>query len=159
MDIKIVGEEKGKEIGIVLSPQRVFRRWSVIEAIKLGIHEPIDFVILTCQFLYRIFAAEESLRKTVAGPVGIAKISYYSLQLGLGYFLWLLAIISVGLVIINLFPVLPLDGGYIPLLIIEKLRGKPLNENFIAIYSYIGFVLLIIFAAYVTLLDLGIIPR
>ena len=61
----------------------------------------------------------------VAGPIGIAKISGDALVGGLSSFVFLMAILSINLGLINLLPIPALDGGYITLYIMEFIFGKP----------------------------------
>jgi regulator of sigma E protease len=55
-----------------------------------------------------------------------------------------LAIISLSLALINLFPFLPLDGGHIFWALAEKLRGRPIAYSVMERASAIGFVLVLI---------------
>lgn len=161
ISIKLTPKEEvyGTRIGIVIAPQKIFRRESFASAIELGLYEPFDLGVLTFQFLYKIFAGQESVKQSLAGPVGIFSVSYMSTKLGLGTFLWVLALISISLGIFNLLPLPILDGGYLPLLLVEKIKGKPLSEKFMIIYQYIGLVLILALVIFVTFLDIGIIPR
>jgi regulator of sigma E protease len=60
---------------------------------------------------------------SLSGPVGIVRVSASAADTGAPYYLWLLAYISLSLGILNLLPFLPLDGGHILLVVLEKLRG------------------------------------
>ena len=66
----------------------------------------------------------------VAGPIGIAKISGDALVGGISSLIFLMAIISINLGLINLLPIPALDGGYITLYILELIFGKPLPEKY-----------------------------
>ncbi len=61
----------------------------------------------------------------LAGPVGIIQLSSEAVQGG--YYLMLLALISVNLAILNMLPLLPLDGGHVLFSIIERIRGRSLS--------------------------------
>ena len=65
---------------------------------------------------------------SLSGPVGIVRVSASAADTGAPYYLWLLAYISLSLGILNLLPFLPLDGGHILLVVIEKLRGRALSR-------------------------------
>jgi regulator of sigma E protease len=65
---------------------------------------------------------------SVSGPVGIVKVSASAADTGAPYYLWLLAYISLSLGILNLLPFLPLDGGHLLLLAIERFRGRALSR-------------------------------
>jgi regulator of sigma E protease len=64
---------------------------------------------------------------TLGGPILIGKIAGESLSRGLVAFLSTMAILSIGLGVLNILPVPVLDGGHILLLIVEAIRGKPLS--------------------------------
>lgn len=78
----------------------------------------------------------------LAGPVGIIQLSSQAVQGG--YYLALLALISVNLAILNMLPVLPLDGGHVLFSIIEKIRGKPVS---LKVFEQVSMVGLVLFAA------------
>jgi len=65
----------------------------------------------------------------VTGLIGIGALTGVTRRLGVEYLLQLVAVVSIGLGVINLFPILPLDGGHIAALCYEKLAGRPLNER------------------------------
>lgn len=93
--------------------------------------------------LYQIFTGKIPL-KDLHGIVAITKVGGDIIEHN-GFFsgLLLTAIISLDLAIVNFLPIPALDGGYVLFLIIEKLRGKPLNEETIDKIGTVGFMLLI----------------
>lgn len=88
----------------------------------------------------------------MSGPIGIS--SMVAESKGIYDFVYLLSIISVSLGVTNLLPIPALDGGRILLLIIEKIRGKALEEKVEYEIQYISFMLLILFAVYVSYNDI-----
>jgi regulator of sigma E protease len=80
---------------------------------------------------------------TLGGPILIGKIAGESLSHGLVTFLTTMAILSIGLGVLNLLPVPILDGGHIVLLGIESLRGKPLSMRQMEIIQGVGLVLIL----------------
>lgn len=98
----------------------------------------------------------------VAGPVGIIMIVGEVAATGFVNLLWLAALISISLGIINLLPVPALDGGRLLFLIIEGLRGKPLDpekEGFIHFIGFAVLLLLILFVTYHDLVRWDILPK
>jgi regulator of sigma E protease len=75
----------------------------------------------------------------LAGPVGIIQISSEAYQSGT--YLLLLAFISINLAIVNMLPVLPLDGGHVLFSIIEKIRGKSISLRAFEQISMVGLLL------------------
>ncbi|MDD5606360.1 MAG: M50 family metallopeptidase [Candidatus Pacebacteria bacterium] len=65
----------------------------------------------------------------VVGPIGIGVLAFQSLEKGLIDYLWLIVLISISLAIFNLLPIPALDGGRLLFLVIEKIKGKPINNN------------------------------
>lgn len=92
--------------------------------------------------------------QNLGGPVMIFSASYSQLQRGFGYFLYFLALISINLAVINLFPIPALDGGHLVFLSIEKIQGKPVSPKVMNICSMIGVCLLLFLVVYVTYNDI-----
>ncbi len=98
----------------------------------------------------------------VAGPVGIIMIVGEVAATGFVNLLWLAALISISLGIINLLPVPALDGGRLLFLIIEGFRGKPVDPEKEGLIHFIGFaalLLLILFVTYHDLIRWDILPK
>ena len=74
----------------------------------------------------KMFTGEVSI-KALGGPLLIGKLAGESLGRGLISFLTMMAVLSIGLGVLNLFPIPVLDGGQIFLLGLESVRGKPLT--------------------------------
>lgn len=91
----------------------------------------------------------------LSGPVGIAVLTRDVAQLGFIYLLQFTAVLSVNLAIINIVPFPALDGGRILFLIIEKIRGKKMNEKAEVWANSIGFLLLLLLMVGVTIHDFG----
>lgn len=81
--------------------------------------------------------------ENIGGPIALASVTYRMFDLGFGKYLYILAIISVNLAILNMLPIPVLDGGQIVLLCAEKIRGKPLPENVVGYFQLVGLVLIL----------------
>ncbi len=86
----------------------------------------------------RALVTQRVSRKLLGGPVTIASQAYATASEGLGLFLKFLGILSINLAVMNFLPIAPLDGGQMVFLIGEKIRGKPLPESVLALFSYMG---------------------
>jgi regulator of sigma E protease len=86
-------------------------------------------------------------RKDVASPVGIVQGSSQALDEGTQTFLWVMGLISLSLALLNLLPLLPLDGGHIAFSIVEGIRGRAVGRAVYERVSAVGiaFVLLLFF--------------
>jgi regulator of sigma E protease len=84
---------------------------------------------------------ESQQRKQISGVVGISDVGHQVVDLGIYPSLLLLALVSLSLGLINLLPILPLDGGHIFWSLIEKMRGEPVSMRVMERASIIGFAL------------------
>ena len=91
---------------------------------------------------------------SVTGPIGMVGIVGDAYQFGFVYLLSFAALISVNLAIINLIPFPALDGGRLLFLLIEKIKGSPINPKFANSANMIGFAILIILMLFVTYHDI-----
>jgi regulator of sigma E protease len=96
----------------------------------------------TVTFLPRLFT--ESGRKNVSGPVGITDVSRQAVGLNFALFLEILGLISLSLAILNLLPLLPLDGGHILFSIVEGLRGRAVGREVYERVSALGIALFLV---------------
>jgi regulator of sigma E protease len=99
----------------------------------------------TVSAIARLFEPQE--RSKLHGIVGVSDVTQQAISYGAREALTLLAIISLSLAVVNLFPFLPLDGGHIFWSIVEKIRGRPVAFSVIERASAIGFVLVMIIFA------------
>jgi membrane-associated protease RseP (regulator of RpoE activity) len=83
-------------------------------------------------------------RKQVSSPVGIVRASSHAAQQGWVDYVAVLGFISLSLALLNLLPLLPLDGGHIAFSIVEKLRGKAIGREVYERVSAIGLALVLL---------------
>jgi regulator of sigma E protease len=103
----------------------------------------------TVDALVKLFYDKEA-RKEVSGVVGSYEATRQSFEFDTKQAINVLALISLSLGIINLFPFLPLDGGHIFWALAEKLRGKPIPFRVMERAGIVGF-MLVIFLFYIGL--------
>ncbi len=84
---------------------------------------------------------ESKQRKQVSGVVGVSDVAHEVIGFGVRPALGLLALVSLSLGLINLLPILPLDGGHIFWSVVEKLRGEPVSLRVIERATVVGFAL------------------
>jgi regulator of sigma E protease len=82
-------------------------------------------------------------REEVSSAVGIVQGSSQALELSFRYYLQVLALISLSLALLNLLPLLPLDGGHITFSIIEGIRGRALGREVYERVSLVGIALVL----------------
>jgi regulator of sigma E protease len=100
-----------------------------------------DVTTKTVSTFARLFEPEQ--RKQVSGVVGVSDVAHQTIERSARDSLVLLALVSLSLAIINLFPFLPLDGGHIFWSLVEKVRGRRVPFSVIERASAIGFVLIL----------------
>ena len=83
-------------------------------------------------------------RKEISGVVGSYEVTRQTILSDVADTVWILAIISLSLAIVNLFPFLPLDGGHIFWAIVEKVRRKPVPFSVMERAGVVGFMLVIL---------------
>jgi len=111
------------------------------EAAKTSVDEMWYVTTRSLSTFARLF--ESSQRKQVHSVVGVSDVAHQTIESNARQALVLLAVVSLSLAIINLFPFLPLDGGHIFWSLVEKVRGKRVPFAVIERASVIGFLLVI----------------
>ena len=83
-------------------------------------------------------------RKEVSSPVGIVEGSSEALDQGAQTYFWVLGLLSLSLALLNLLPLLPLDGGHIAFSIIEGIRGRAVGREVYERVSAVGIALVLL---------------
>lgn len=104
------------------------QRFNILDAMFLGMDKTWRLMTLSVDMIGKLFTGDVSV-KSLSGPVSIAQGAGASASYGLVYFLSFLALISVNLGIINLFPLPMLDGGHLMYYLVEMVTGKPVSEE------------------------------
>jgi regulator of sigma E protease len=133
--------------------QQSIRKIGLFEAVTLSITQTFRIIGMMFVILKDLLFAGQGLGD-VMGPVGIVTEIGKAAQAGIQQLLNLGIIITINLGIINLIPFPALDGGRLILLIIEGVRGKPLDRNKEGIFNLIGFALLMLLMIVVTYKDI-----
>ena len=115
----------------ILGISAAYKR-SIFEAFKKSVRDTYNLSIKTLLFIGKMITGNMGA-ENLSGPVGIAKMSGEAFSAGFLPFLYLMAILSISLGVLNLLPIPVLDGGQLTMLAIEAIRGEPLParvENF-----------------------------
>lgn len=122
---------------------KTVRQYGPFAAIGEAGEKTWQLMKLTVSMLGKLITGDVKLNN-LSGPISIAQGAGMSAEYGMIYYLMFLALISVNLGIINLFPLPVLDGGHLLFLAIEKIKGKPVSER-VQDFSYrIGSILLVL---------------
>jgi regulator of sigma E protease len=105
-----------------------------------------DSMWMVASGTFHVFAHifESEQRKQISGIVGTSDVANQVIDVGLAPALLLLALVSLSLGLINLLPILPLDGGHIFWALVEKLRGRPASLRVMERATVIGFALVMV---------------
>ncbi|HFC53278.1 MAG TPA: sigma E protease regulator RseP [Gammaproteobacteria bacterium] len=148
-EVVTTGEgEEGRIGAVVLLPQglppeyRAVQQYSVPGAVGAALRKSWEMSAMTLRMLGKMLTGQASL-ENISGPITIARYAGYSAASGVTQFIGFLAIISISLGVINLFPVPLLDGGHLLYYLIELVKGSPLSEQAQAVGQQIGIALLV----------------
>jgi len=128
-------------VGIESAPLLVGE--SAAQAVSSSVSEMWNVTSLTVSHISQIFVNEKA-RREVHSIVGISTVASEEFSYSVPAALYLLAIVSLSLAIINLFPFLPLDGGHIFWALAEKVRGRPIPFAVMERASVAGFALVLV---------------
>jgi regulator of sigma E protease len=160
VDVKIVISNKiksGKELGYLgVSAQEssaTFIRYSFIDSVihSLKIYKKV--CIAMYEGLITLFSGNAS-SDDLGGPIKIAQLSGESLKNGLDSWLFFMAMLSLNLAIINLFPIPALDGGHLLLYLVQAIIRRDINPKIQNILMQSGFMLLMALMVFVILKDI-----
>ena len=135
-----------------------FVRYGLVESLGLGVSETWSVIDRTLNYLGKLVSGRESPQQ-LSGPIGIMRVSGEIATLG-GFapLVSLIAILSVSIGLLNLFPIPLLDGGHLLFYAIEAARGRPLSDRAQEIGFRIGLalvVMLMLFATWNDIVHLG----
>jgi regulator of sigma E protease len=132
--VQLAGREVGR-IGAAAQVQedlfddyRTEVRLGPLEAIGASIGKTVDMSWLMLRVVGRMLVGKASV-ENLSGPISIAETAGKTASYGLSYFLKFLAVVSISIGVINLFPIPVLDGGHLLYFAIEAVKGSPLSER------------------------------
>ncbi|PZO79433.1 MAG: RIP metalloprotease RseP [Mesorhizobium amorphae] len=139
----VIGIVNTREVG---QPQLI--EYSPLEALGQAVVETGDVIARTGQFLRRFVVGRED-RCQLGGPVRIAGMAENAAKVGFPMLVQLAALLSVGIGILNLLPIPPLDGGHLAFYAIEAARRRPVSERAMEAVYRVGFALVLGFMVFV----------
>jgi regulator of sigma E protease len=120
---------RGKGLGLIAATRRAFWVTGIVaKEIVRG--------------LGRLVTSEG--RKEVSSPIGITQASSDAVEQGTERYLWVLGLISLSLALLNLLPLLPLDGGHILFALLEGARGRALRREIYERVSVVGLAIVLL---------------
>lgn len=156
-------EQDGKTIGwmgigpaSVSLPEtmRVEYRYGPLAAVARSLDKTWRDTVLTLKMFGKILTGEASVRN-LSGPINIAVYAGVSASAGFSRFMEFLAIVSLGLGIINLFPIPVLDGGHLMFYLVEMVTRRPVSEAVQEMATRIGLAILLALMLFVFYNDIA----
>lgn len=143
------------EVGLigVASRELDYKEMSFPQAVVAAFTETYSLSARTLEALGQMVVGQRPADQ-ISGILRIADYSGKSLEKGIRTLLWFMAVLSINLGLINLFPVPMLDGGHLFLYTIEAVRGKPVSEKIQDYMFKFGFVVLVCLMIFATFNDL-----
>jgi regulator of sigma E protease len=144
---------EGARIGIGF--KAVVRKFGPLQALRHGARETWNFAQQTVTVVRRLLTAQISPKAAVAGPLGIAQASGEAARDGLPSMLFLIATLSVSVGILNLFPLAPLDGGHLAIILLEGVLRRDFSLDVKAWIMNTGAMVLFVLIGLVLYFDLS----
>lgn len=136
----------------VQSPPGSRERTGIVGSAWTGVSETVRVTALTLQSVGEMIVGARGTEE-LGGPVRIVQLSRDIGSVGWENYLLLMAILSVNLGLINLFPIPMLDGGHLMFYAIEAVRGRPLGERAQEMGFRIGLAMILTLVIFLTLND------
>ncbi|MFQ5346383.1 MAG: RIP metalloprotease RseP [Rhodothalassiaceae bacterium] len=141
------------QLGVRLGGEREVHSLGPARALVAAGAETVDMVrmmlVATGQVIMGVRSVDD-----LGGPVRIAKITGEQASLGLVAFIEFIALISINLGLVNLFPIPMLDGGHLLFLVVEGLKGSPLNPRLQELGYLVGLAFILTLMLFLTWNDL-----
>ena len=129
-------------------------RFGALEAVGHAATETYEKTVLTVELLGKMLTLSVPATN-LAGPITIGKVAGDSARAGPDRFLWILALLSISLGIINLVPIPILDGGHVVYALVEVVRNKPVSMRAQAVGAQIGLAIVVGLMLFVFYVDIA----
>lgn len=149
VDVPVTPRDDGGVARIGIAPKRIVKQFTFAGAVAEACRWTADNIRLTFRALHGLLTAQLS-PKTMMGPLQIAQASGDAARVGAGQLFFLVAVISLQIGIMNLFPLPPLDGGHLAILAGESILRRDfstavktwiMNAGAMVLFLLIGVVL------------------
>ncbi len=151
---RIIDSRGEKTIGLIgIFPVITKEKMNLFQAFLRAGKESGRVVGLVFYYLGKLITRKVSSRE-LAGPIGIAQLTSQFAKAGLSNFISFLALLSINLSVVNLFPLPFLDGGHLVGVLIERVRRRRPSRRFLEVGQALGLFLIILLALFVTYNDL-----
>lgn len=142
-------------LGVAPASEIIHLKTGFGEAWGLAARRVWDLTAMIFVSLGLMISGALPFKESMTGPIGIFFMTQQAAQMGVAYLLYFMGSLSVSLFVLNLLPIPVLDGGHLLFMLIEKLKGSPLNEKVREKMTQGGMVLLLGLMAFVVLQDIS----
>lgn len=154
MDVQIIPEDMDGIGMIGIRTLQVYTDVNFIDAVSMSFSEVGKWIGLIFDSFKMLFAGDVGM-DDVAGPVGIVQITSDAAKAGIFTLMNWTAILSLYLGVFNLLPIPALDGSRLLFLLVEAVRGKPVDPKKEGFVHFIGFAMLMLLMIFITVNDVS----
>ena len=140
-------------IQVPVAQDRTFKQYGVVSGLQEGVKETW-FITTTTLSALKDMVLGRGDPSQLGGPIRIAQASKQAASASFGTLINLAAVISIGIGLLNLFPIPMLDGGHLVFYGVEAVRGKPLSERTQEMAFRVGLSLVLMLMVFVTWNDI-----
>jgi regulator of sigma E protease len=140
-------------IGVVANDV-MYEKMPMLQALPAAVKEVWNMCVDTLKALKQIIVGQRSVEE-LGGPIKIAQYSGQSMSQGWLTVLWFMAMLSVNLGLINLFPIPVLDGGHLVFYLVEGIIRRPVPEKLQEVFFKAGFAMVISLMLFTTYNDIA----
>jgi regulator of sigma E protease len=150
----LLGVQKIGQLGMQPSADFVMRHEDPATALWEGARETWTVATSSLKTIGQMIVGRRST-DDLSGPIGIGQLSGEIWKQGFIPLVHFVALLSISLGLINLFPIPVLDGGHLLFYAIEAVRGQPVSDRALAVGFRVGFALIVSFFVFVMWHDLS----
>lgn len=136
-----------------IAPVPVEESYGPVEAVGLSVERTAQLTGALGSFVWRVVTGDLGFYENVSGPIGVASVGDTLILQGI--FVEVMALISLNLALANLFPILPLDGGHLVLIALEKIKGSPVSTNTMGKIAAVGIALVLVLTLFIGYADVS----
>ncbi|MGY0394803.1 M50 family metallopeptidase [Fusobacterium sp. SYSU M8A802] len=152
LEVPLTYDSKTKNYMLGILPEYSIEKFSVIEATELTFKSGVKIVEDTIVGLKMMITGQVKA-KEISGPIGIIKVVGEASRDGLGIVLWLMALLSINVGVLNLLPLPALDGGRIIFVLLEMV-GIKVNKKLEERVHMVGMLVLFGLIIFITTNDI-----
>jgi regulator of sigma E protease len=147
-----------REGRVGITEKFVIKKFGFTRALKEACRETWDRTVQMVSLLKQLLTFRVAAKSALSGPIGIAQAAGEAARTGIVSILFLIALLSISVGVLNLFPMAPLDGGHIAVLIAEMVIRRELPEKAKIVFLNAGFVLIMALMIFILYSDLSKLP-